>query len=408
LIRLGIHASVEAWYFQLSLMTSAAVAAWKEQLAQTELPQPMIKELLQRGYVAKASFVKAFASAEKLDKFIESLLSTTKNLGELEDPWDCHPVAGVIRDLWETGVATPISEPESKIAAPSSTGQFSLFGFPISKLDASQLREMWAKFAKDFPSEALDGHSRPCRQVTQQVYNQKKDLDLRFIPWKFLLSEAQCDESKQLHEKKERSFVSWLAEASGHTDQIEGVVYRSPFAIQLLLCLLGVALALVDWCHLGAANALMRKFISLYIHTQRIPHELNMRGLTIAEAEAADVEVCRKLGELINEGFSLDDAIHECIDGSPLLNSVLMLRPKAPASQQDPKGHRVIPYDSKPFAKGRGKGKSKGTCHKFPIGKCAVKDCPYVHGCERCGEKGQLPPRGSPLRLFYRKVKMLT
>ena len=63
LIRLGIHASVEAWYFQLSLMTSAAVAAWKEQLAQTELPQPMIKELLQRGYVAKASFVKAFASA---------------------------------------------------------------------------------------------------------------------------------------------------------------------------------------------------------------------------------------------------------------------------------------------------------------------------------------------------------
>ena len=95
LIRLGIHASVEAWYFQLSLMTSAAVAAWKEQLAQTELPQPMIKELLQRGYVTKASFVKAFASAEKLDKFIESLLSTKKNLGELKDPWDCHPVAGI-------------------------------------------------------------------------------------------------------------------------------------------------------------------------------------------------------------------------------------------------------------------------------------------------------------------------
>ena len=218
LIRPGIHASVEAWYFQLSLMTSAAVAAWKEQLAQTGLPQPMIKELLQRGYVTKASFVKAFTSAEKLDKFIESLLSTKKNLGELEDPWDCHPVAGMIRDLWETGVATPISEPESKIAAPSSTGEFSLFGFPISKLDASQLREMWAKFAKDFPSEALDEHSRPCRQLIQQVYNQKKDLDLRFITWKFLFSEAQCNESKQLHEKKERwrSFVSWLAEASGH------------------------------------------------------------------------------------------------------------------------------------------------------------------------------------------------
>ena len=154
------------------------------------------------------------------------------------------------------------------------------------------------------------------------------------------------------------------------------IVYRSPFAAQRLLSLRGIARALV-------ANALIGEFISLY--TQRIPHELNMRGPTIAEAEAADAEVCRKLGELLNEGFSLDDAIHECIDGSPLLNSVLMLRPKMPTLQQDPKRHRVKPYDSKPFAKGREKGKSKGTCHKFQIGKCTVKECPYLHGCERCG-----------------------
>ena len=162
LIRLGNHAFVTV-FFNCLLWLLQQLLRGKSSLLKLNfqsLPEPMFKELLQRGCIIKVSFVKAFTSAEKLDKFIESLLSTKKILVELEDPWDCHPVAGMIRDLWETGVATPISERESKIAAPSSTGKFSLFGLPISKLDANQLREMWAKFAKDFPSEALDEHSK--------------------------------------------------------------------------------------------------------------------------------------------------------------------------------------------------------------------------------------------------------
>ena len=144
----------------------------------------------------------------------------------------------------------------------------------------------------DFPSESLDEHSRPCRQLIQQVYNQKKEGDLRFIPWKFILSDAQWDGSKKTCEKKEQSFLGFLAEAAGHQDIHEGFVSPSPFGVQRILSLRGICWSLVGWCHLGTANALMRQFVALY--SQHVPKELGLRLPSLAEAEAAAADAWEK------------------------------------------------------------------------------------------------------------------
>ena len=77
---------------------------------------------------------------------------------------------------------------------------------------------------------------------------------------------------------------------------------------------------------------------------------------SIVEAEAADLEVCRQLGESLNEGLTLDQALHECVKG-PTLSTLLQLRPKMS------KGHEV--KDSERLR--RPKRARKNTCHKFQI-----------------------------------------
>ena len=52
------------------------------------------------------------------------------------------------------------------------------------------MRELWTKFTKDCPSEILGERTRPCRKLLQRVHQQMKNADLRFIPWKLVLSEA--------------------------------------------------------------------------------------------------------------------------------------------------------------------------------------------------------------------------
>ena len=137
-----------------------------------------------------------------------------------------------------------------------------------------------------------------------------------------------------------------------------------------------VAWAVLGWCHLGAANALVRKFVAVY--SQPVAPELGLRGPSIVEAEAADLEVCRQLGESLDEGLALDQALHECVKG-PTLCTLLQLRPKMSKGHEVKESERVRPP----------KRARKKTCHKFQIGRCKNEKCQYAHVCEHCeGEHG--------------------
>ena len=369
-----------------------ALAEWKKEMEESQLPKEVVTSILEQGYVTKVAFTKAFRDKSSLDDFIERLLNKKKILGELADGWECHPVAGMLRGLWSAPSEVLANQADlGALPEPDVTSLPALLGISGTKLEVSKIQELWKRFDKDFPSEALDEHSRPCRQLIQQIYNQKKEGDLRFIPWKYILSEAQWDNSKTTYEKKEKSLLSFLAEAAGHQDIHEGFVSPSPFGVQKILSLRGIGWALVGWCHLGTANALMRKFVALY--SQYVPKELGLRAPSLAEAEAADVELCRRLGEKVQQGWTLDQALQDCVEGSAWLSSLLQLRPRMPLSIADTRKRKHMAGESHAASVGKGKGKGKGrnkgtgTCFKFQVAKCTRGDeCRFKHECEHCGK----------------------
>ena len=350
-----------------------AAADWKKELSVAGLPSKASDALLKMGYVTKMSYLKAFKSAEKLECLIKKLLLEDKVAGEVKpDHWECHPVAGILRGLWEVEQQTASAPAPAK---PEVTALNWLGLGPSAKLEVSQLRELWVQFAKHYPSEWLDEHSRPCRQLIQQIWLQKREGDLRFIPGKFLISESQWERSKKTCEKKEASFVALLAEAAGQADHVESAVSPSPFAVQRALTLRGIAWALVSFCHLGAAHALARKFVSLYC--QPVLPDLGLRPPTLAEAEAADAEVCRRLGEQINDGLSLVQAINEVVESSALLSSLLQLRPKL--QKVPPPPPREVTKKRK--ADGPAGGPKSKACHQWQKEKkCRFGDsCKFLH-----------------------------
>ena len=61
-------------------------------------------EIHEQGrYVTKVSYLKAFKSLEKLECLLED-----KAAGDVKpDHWECHPLAGILRGLWEVEQQTP-------------------------------------------------------------------------------------------------------------------------------------------------------------------------------------------------------------------------------------------------------------------------------------------------------------
>ena len=159
----------------------------------------------------------------------------------------------------------------------------------------------------------LEVQRRPCKQLIQLVNQQKSQGDLRFVPWKQLLTEAQYDNFKQGVQKKEKSFLSLLSEASGQWDMLECDPSASPFGVQRLLMARSLAWALTGWCHLSSSKTLVSKFLDYYTRGGGPDSGLRAPSLPMAEAEAADIELCRELYALLAKKFTLDQALHEVL-----------------------------------------------------------------------------------------------
>ena len=193
-----------------------AQEAWQRCMDDVGLPAAVAKLLIAKGYVSKASYTKAFRNEEVLEKFIEAVLTRDQPCGVLAlGDWEIHPVAGMLRELWEhkddstdMQLALPQKLAEGGADSLSAVALLSWPGALGSKLSADEISKLWSKFEKDYPSEVLEVQHRPCKQLIQLVNQQKSQGDLRFVPWKQLLTEAQCDNLKQGVQKKEKSFLS--------------------------------------------------------------------------------------------------------------------------------------------------------------------------------------------------------
>ena len=184
----------------------------------------------------------SFQNIDTVDRYAEQVLQKTGLFEALEMAPSHNP------SHWNQAAHGKAGDlPLVPVAPASSLG---------ASLDAPAIQAMWVKFDHDYPAEALEADNRPCWQLVQQVHLQKRCGELKYIPWKNILSEVQYDRSRHTSDSKERTLLALLAQASGIHDTVEGEVFASPFAVQKVLTSRALTWALVEWCHLGTAKTL--------------------------------------------------------------------------------------------------------------------------------------------------------
>lgn len=113
------------------------------------------------------------------------------------------------------------------------------------------------------------------------------------------------------------------------------------------------ALALVGSCHLQRLRSYSLRFMSLM--TQRLDGESGLRPPSILEAQAADKQLWQIIHDLVlDQGFSLDNALHEVTHLRSDMASLLQPRAKAVSKGAAPSS---MPFN--PSSKGKGKSKNK-------------------------------------------------
>ena len=139
----------------------------------------------------------------------------------------------------------------------------------------------------------------------------------------------------------------------------------------------------------------VHKFIALA--TVKFDSDSSLRPPNCAEMQQADRAVWEKIAFLYNEqGWSLDDSIHEFTEIRSDLHSLLQPRPKpVPASYSNiAKGKSKGKAKSKGAGRGKGNGsrpswipsmikdgKQQAICLKYNQKACSLPDCKFLHVC---------------------------
>ena len=108
---------------------------WKNELESAQLPKE-----------GKVAFTMAFKDDDSFESFIDRLLTKKKILGDLDDDWACHPVAGMLRGLWrEPAVAVATPNTGSAVGLPDVTSLPALLGITGTKLEVATIQELWKR-----------------------------------------------------------------------------------------------------------------------------------------------------------------------------------------------------------------------------------------------------------------------
>ena len=256
---------------------------------------------------------------------------------------------------------------------------------------------------KDFHALHIFGN-RSGNGLLSLVQHQLSKQEWKWVPWRYRLSVAKCDE---LHTQRAAKIpkLEGLSLSSLLMDEIPAIEVSNDNmginAIRTSMDLFNTAMALCNGAHLATLKEYSQKFISLL--TQKISADTGLRTATVLEAQAADRQIWGTIAELVNDrNWSFDNAIHEMTYVRSDLAVLLQLRPKAPKPTSNPSSSSTWqPKGGK--SKGKGGGKSKGKsnkgkttmvtefrqsdgtnrqlCINWQHGRCNRSDCKFLHAC---------------------------
>ena len=194
--------------------------------------------------------------------------------------------------------------------------------FP-KKLGAALVKSMVQKFKARYPSESLAPDVMPSARLLALVAKQLQDRSIKYVPWKWRMSEEQQDHMAMLRPSKvpklETLLFDDIPEREIPTSNV-GKCY-----MQEILGLLATAIALCEGAHLHTLKDMNRRFVQRCF--DRLPQESGLRCPSVAEAQVADQRLWQQIAHLYNEeSCSLDDAIHEVIVVRADLQAMLMPR----------------------------------------------------------------------------------
>ena len=296
-------------------------------LVAAQVPPQKVDQLLDDGWTTE-HFALCATSLEDFDAVMTDLFDTSLSplhKASLRLAWKrCQSSSN------QGAVAPTPAMASPEVAAQPLAGSWSETFAP--KLTSANVSQIKAAFKKNYPAEVLLPENLPSLRLLSMVVHQKNKQDFKWIPWKYRLTSAKCDELTSSKSSK-------MARAEGI--QLHSILMDEPPAMEISNGGLGLhalrqmfetfafAMAMAEVCHLSSLKAYYLKFLSLM--TQKFDADTGLRGPTILEAQAADKALMTTAIDLVTErSWTWDDALYEVTHIRADLTSLLQPRPKLP------------------------------------------------------------------------------
>ena len=237
---------------------------------------------------------------------------------------------------------------------------------------------------------------------------------LKWIPWQYRLSQKQYQEILEAKTTKAVRSEVQLLTAAFMDDQPELSVESRPLSAGWLMQIQTIfrnALALCNAAHLKSLKDFDKKIADLCL--KQPDRTSGLRTVTTQELLSADRRMWNTISDLLREGWSLDEALHEMTTVRSDIPSLLQWRPAQPrlppALEQLFKGKgkgkgklqllldeppwKKLRTDDKPFKKTEkpqptnlpknwaDKFQGKPICRRYQSGTCKTPGCKFAHVC---------------------------
>ena len=318
------------------------------------VPSAMHQALRAQGICCIADFAYAYNSTADLDNF-----ATSKDeefwtaLQVTEQPLHSMPMARLRRALVQAQIRVKAyeaerlrtEEPASQGSAPSSSTAppaDSWVEHAPQRLDNDTVARLTAEFKEAYPGELLDSSSTPSIRLLSMVHAWFKDPAqprIKYIPWQFRMSQRQYTEiiEAKAHRivRTEAQLISTALFDDTPTLSIAEININESW-LQAKQRIFSNAIALCKGAHLAVLKAFDSKVCEQCTQVWKPGHGL--RNVSTEEMLDADRKLWRSIATLVEEqGFSLDEALHEMTHVRGDIATLMQARPRMPAMPPAPR-----------------------------------------------------------------------